>query len=159
MKPFDRVVVVLGGLAVLSVLAMVVTAGGYVQGTRTASNFVTELTGLALVDDTVPELSLTIRIENDSPLPVELEMMHFSIYLNGNFVASNYADFEKMSLDGFEEETMTFNIRLQPFYTRYIREAQEGAGFSWSIRGRAKLILPFRENEVWLNIAHRWVGS
>ena len=159
MKLADRVTALLGVLALLSVTAMVLTAGDYLRGTEAARDFVIEVSNLELTEEPSPEISVALRIQNRSPLTVELDRVHFSIYLNRNFVASNYGGFEKVTLAGLEEQTLDFDIPLQPFYLRYIEEAREQEEFSWVIRGRGKLILVFRESEIWLNISGRWKGT
>jgi hypothetical protein len=158
MKPVDTVATILGVLAAVSLAAIVVTAGNYLQGAEAAGSVSLELSELELREGNGAEVSLSLDVVNESPLAVELETLHFSLHLNGNFVASDYQGFEKVTLEGFNKKTLGFDISLQPFYLRYIEEAREGEGFAWSLRGRVKLLLPFRQKGVWLDIVDEWKG-
>ena len=74
-------------------------------------------------------------------------------------MGSNYEPFTAKTLTGLEEVAMRFRIPLQPFYMRHVERAREEENFSWSLRGSAKLVLPFREDVVWLNLRESWSGQ
>ena len=71
----------------------------------------------------------------------------------------NNEPFTAKNLEGFEKTTMRFIIPLQPFYLQHVRQAQEEENFAWLLRGMAKLILPFNEDAVWLDLRESWSGE
>lgn len=150
--------VLLAILALFSATSIVLIATNYREGMSAASNLRFELNDLEL-KEAEPEVAITFRLENASPLSMRLEQVHFSLYLNGDFVGSNYEPFSSRDVSGFEETELHFRIPLQPFYLQYVKQAREQERFSWSLRGNAKLILPFREDVVWLDLNESWSGE
>ena len=118
-----------------------------------------ELSSLELRDEDNPEVLIAFQARNGSPLKVELENLDFSLYLNGQFIGSNYTPFTKRTLDGFEEATMNFVIPIRPFFFQYVEQARQKEDFSWSVNGRAKLLLPPKEKGIWLDIREHWSGN
>lgn len=159
MNLVSKVTTILAILAVFSAGSIALSAINYTQGMSAASSVRLELSSLELRDEANPKVLIAFHIENGSPINIELEAFHFNLYLNGHFIGSNYVPFTKRILDGFEETTMDFVIPIRPFYLQYIEQARQEQGFSWFVRGRAKLLLPFREKEIWLNVREHWSGS
>jgi hypothetical protein len=151
--------ILLAILALVSAISIGLTATNYLEGMGAAGDLRFELSDLELKEGDAPEVVITFHLENQSPLEIELEKFHFSLYLNGEFVGSNYEPFTAKILTGLEEVVMRFRIPLQPFYIQHVERAREEKDFSWFLTGRAKLVLPFREDVVWLNLRESWSGE
>lgn len=152
-------IILLAILALLSAVSIAMTTTNYEEGIGAVGNLRFELSDLVLTEEDEPTVAISFYIENISPLAMRLESMHFSIFLNGEFMGSNYEPFTERALDGLEETTLHFRIPLQPFYLQYVKKAREEEKFSWSLRGSAKLVLPFRENVVMLTLRESWSGE
>ena len=146
-------------LALVSAVSIGLTTTSYLEGMGAAGSLSLELSDLQLKEGDEPEVAITFHLENHSLLNIELERFNFSVYLSGEFVGSNYEPFTAKTLEGLEKVVMRFRIPLKPFYIQYVERAQQENRFSWSISGRVKLVLPFREDVVWLNLRESWSGE
>ncbi|NLE76670.1 MAG: hypothetical protein GX605_07955 [Chloroflexi bacterium] len=143
---------ILGLLALLSVVSIGVTVANYIEGTQAASHIRLRLSDLRVHEGTAPQMTVTYEVSNNSALQFRLQDLHFSIYLNGNFMGSNYTPFYELVLGPNQTETMEFVIPLRPFYLQHLERARAEDKFSWYARGRFRLLLPYRDRELWLNI-------
>jgi LEA14-like dessication related protein len=158
MKPIDKIVIALAVLASFSAGSIALTAKNYVQGMRAARSVQVALSSLELHHQDTAEVLIRFHVKNESPFDIKLEAFTLNLYLNEDFIGSNYDPFTERNLNGFEETTIDFLIRVQPSYVPHITQAQQEESFSWSLRGRVKLLLPFRDKEVSLPISERWRG-
>ena len=152
-------IIALAILALLSAVSIALTATNYKEGMGAAKSLRLELSNLELLEEDEPKVVITFHLENQSPLSMRLETMHFSLYLNRNFVGSNYEPFTAKTLRGFEETAMRFVIPLRPFYLQHVQQAREEENFSWFLSGMAKLVLPFNEDVVWLDLRESLSGE
>lgn len=147
-------------LAVLSTGSIALSTKNYLQGISAARGVRLELSNLELRREDNSEVRITLHLDNRSSVNVQLDSFRFKLYLNGNFLGSNYYPLtERLFLDGFEETSVDFVVPLRPFYLQYIEQAGQKEDFSWLVRGEVRLLLlPFNENEIWLNIKEHWSG-
>jgi LEA14-like dessication related protein len=155
MKLVDIITGILAILALVSVGLGAWSLVNYQEGMEAIQSFQLDLTEVQLTADD-DEIQTTFRLSNNVPLDLVLSYFHFSLYLNGNFMGSNYTPLTDQALAGSAEEVVTFVIPLRPFYEQYIAEARAGEGFAWSIRGFVRLYLPRYEHEVTLNVREQW---
>ena len=153
-----KVTIALAIIAALSAGSIAFSAVNYMRGMNAISDVRLNLSNLKLIEEGESEIHIAFHMKNTSPINVRLETFHFSLYLNGQFVGSNYEPFTEIVLAGLEDITMDFIIPIQPFYQQFISQAHQTDGFSWSARGRAKLLLPFRDRVIWMNINEPWSG-
>ena len=158
MRLVNKVTIVLAILAAFSAGSIASSAMNYMQGMSATRNVQLELSSLELRDDGNPEVFITFHLENRSPINMKVKTFHFGLYLNENFIGSNYAPFAERNLAGFEETRMDFVIPVRPVFLQYIKRARQEEGFSWFVRGKAKLLLPFKGKEFWLNVREHWSG-
>ena len=91
MKPAGTVVpILLAILALVSAVSIGLTAANYSEGMGAAGSLSLELHDLQLKGGDEPEVAITFHLENHALLNIELERFNFSVYLNGEFVGSNY---------------------------------------------------------------------
>jgi hypothetical protein len=156
----EVVTVTLVIVAVLSAGSIALSTRNYLKGISAVSNVRLGLSNLELRDKDDSEVLITFRLENGSPINVQLEFSHLRLYLHDNFMGSTYyPSAEGLSLAGFEETTVDFVVPLRPFYLQYVEQARQREDFSWLVRGEVRLLLlPFRESEVWLGIEEHWSG-
>jgi hypothetical protein len=147
-------------VAVLSAGSIALSTRNYLEGISAASKVRLGLSDLELRDEDGSEVLVTFHLENGSPIDVQLEFFYLRLYLNDNFMASQYyPSADRLSLAGFEEMTVDFVVPLRPFYLQYIEQARQREDFSWLVRGEVRLLLsPFHESEVWLGIEEHWSG-
>lgn len=155
-KPADTIAIVFAVLAVLSAGLVALTASRYLRGMSAASGFRVCLSNLQLTEESGTEAVVTFRLKNASSISVRLEDFHFSLYLNGSFVGSCPGVFAERRLGGFEEAEMDVIVGVLPFYARYIEQARQKDRFAWSVRGEAKLVLPFGGEVIWLSVREHW---
>lgn len=146
-------------LVFLSAGSIAITAVNYRKAISAVNNVILELDRLELRTDGDPEIQITIRLANRSPLAIRLKDLHFGVYLNGDFLGSNYDSFAERTLNSSEETDLEFVIPLRPFYQGLIERAQQEEQFEWSLRGRASLQLPFGPHEYALQIREGWSGT
>lgn len=158
MKRVVIVTTVLAVLAMVSAVAIALSAQEYTRSMSAIRSFHLELSNLELRTEGSPEVQVAFRVTNDSPVNFDLEEFRFSLDLNGQFVGSNYVPYSKGTLESFGETTMDFVIPIQPQYQRYLEQAQESDSYAWFVSGRYKLVLPIREKEIWLDTKSRWDG-
>jgi hypothetical protein len=143
-------------VTLLSAVAIVITARNYRQGISAVRNVYLEISELALTTGDDPEIQVSFDLRNESPLDVKLRGIHFNIYLNGNFMGSNYAPLTERMLDGFEVAKLDFFIPVRPFYLQHIEQAEQRGEFKWFLRGRVDLELLENGHQFWLNIREQW---
>ena len=148
-------------LALLSVGALALTAVSYVQGTKAVGGLRFQVSALELHDEEDPEVLVTLQLQNGSPTDaIEVDVLDFSLYLNDNFVGSNYAPFSGITVRESEQTAMDFVIPIRPFYHQHIEQARQSESFAWSLRGQAKLVLPSsKDKEFWIAIRDQWSGD
>ena len=151
-----KVTAALAILAVFSAVSITLTAISYAQGVRTARGVQLELSNLELRDEGNPQVLMAFHIKNGSGTNIGLEACHLDLYLNGHFIGRKYAALSKTILGGFEETTIDFVIPISAHYLPFVELARQKEGFSWFVRGRAKLLLPFGEQEIWLYVREHW---
>ena len=88
------ITIVLAILALLSAVSIGLTATNHKEGMGAAKSLRLELSNLELLEEDEPKVVITFHLENQSPLRMRLETLHFSLYLNRNFVGSNYEPVE-----------------------------------------------------------------
>jgi LEA14-like dessication related protein len=145
-------------LAILALIAVglsVWSLVNYQEGVETLQSFQLDLTEVQISPDDT-EVRVALRLENDAPLDLLINHVHFSLYLNGNFMGSNYTPWVERELKGFQGEQVELIIPLRPFYMQYVEDARAGEGFAWSIRGFARIYLPRYDHEVNLNVRETW---
>ena len=153
-----KLVTVLAILALLSAGSIALSAANYIQGASAAGNVQLKLSSLRLLDEENAEVLIAFYLKNGSSLSVRLDEFHFSLYLNKHFMGTNTATLTKRTIGGFEETTMDFVIPIRPFFLQYIEQARKEEVFLWSVDGSAKVLLPFKEREIWLNVTEHWSG-
>ena len=146
-------------LVIFSAGSIYITARNYQSGTNAAANVELALHRLEYQNDGTPKIRITFRLNNTSPLGIQIEDVHFSTYLNGHFMGSNYDAFAERTLGGSEEVLLDFVIALRPFYLQHIEEARQEGEFEWFLRGQANLRLPFDQHKFALHIREAWSGS
>lgn len=151
--------VVLAFLAALSAVSIFVTAGTYTQAMAVVRALRLEVTGVEVADRGDPEVQVSFSLTNDAPVTIALDSFRFSLYLNEQFIGSNYEAFPKRELISKEEASLEFAIPIQSYYQKLLDQAEKNDLFSWSVKGRYRLILPFGEKTIWLNIEGGWSGS
>ncbi len=159
MNRIGKPVTILVILAVFSAGSIVLSATNYIRGASAAGNVQLKLSSLTLLYEENAEVLVTFHLKNGSPISIKLDELHFSLYLNKHFVGTNADTLTKRTIGGFGETTINFAIPIRPFFLQYIDQAREEETFSWSVDGSAKLLLPFKEREIWLNVTERWSGS
>jgi hypothetical protein len=155
MKLADQIT---GLLAILALVAVGLTVWGimnYQEGMNAVQSFQLDLTEVQLSEND-EEVRLAFRAANQAPIDITMSYFHFSLYLNGNFMGSNYTPFTGQELASFQEEQLEFIIPLRPFYAQYIEQARANDSFSWSIRGGTRVYLPPYDHEVNLNVRQSW---
>ncbi len=75
------------------------------------------------------------------------------------FMGSNYEPFPLRTVAGHQEQILGFVIPIDPFYRQFLDQAAENDEYAWSIKGRYKILLPFKEKAIWLDLSSRWNGS
>ena len=95
---------------------------------------------------------------NGSPVNLDLDAFRFSLYLNEQFMGSNYEPFPLRTVAGHQEQILGFVISIDPFYRQFLDQAAENDEYAWSIKGRYKILLPFKEKAIWLDLQSRWNG-
>ena len=153
-----RIVAVLAILALLSAGSIALSTTNYIRGTNAAGNVRLELSSLRLLEEELVTVLIAFHVRNGSPVSIRLEEFRFSLYLNRHFVGTNPEISTKTALGGFEETTLDFAVQIRPFFIQYIEQAREEGAFSWSANGTARVRLPFKEREIWLNVTERWSG-
>jgi hypothetical protein len=156
----EVVTVILVIVAVLSAGSIAISMRNYLQGISVVSDVRLGLSNLELRDEDGSEVLVTFHLENDSPVDVQLQFYYLRLYLNDNFMASQYySSAERLSLAGFEETTVDFVVPLRSFYLQYVEQARQSEDFSWLVRGEVRLLLSsFHESEVGLGIEEHWSG-
>ena len=152
-------IVLLVVLVLLSTISIFITASNYRKGIDAARAVVLDLSQLELRMGDEPEIHITFRLSNGSPLDIRLENVHFSAYLNGTFMGSNYEVFAAQSLEGSEETDLNFVIPLSAFYLQHVEQAQQKEKFEWFLRGEADLRLPYGTRKFLLRIREPWSGT
>lgn len=146
-------------LVVLSAGSIVITGMNYSEGTDAARKVKLELHDLQLRTGSKPEIEIVLRVSNGSSLDIKLEDLHFGVYLNGDFMGSNYDAFAGKVVAGSKKADLNFVIPLRPFYVQHIEQAQQQEEFEWFLRGQAHLYLPFNAHRLSLAIREGWTGA
>jgi len=154
-----KVTTALAILAVFSMASIAVTTMNYTQGVAAVRSVQLGTDKVELRDEGSPEVVVSFHLRNGSGISVRLEALDLYLYLNGHFMGTNYAPFAKIALDGFEETTMEFAMPITYLNRQFVERARQEEGFSWFVRGRAKLVLPYREREIWLYVREHWTES
>jgi len=147
-------------LAVLSAGSIVSTAIRSTQGVRAALGVELELSNLELRDGDNPEVVVTFRLENGSPVRIELEVFDVYLYIDSHYIGTSYLPFTTRSINGLEETTMDFVIPILPPHVQFTEQARQKDDFSWLVRGKAKVLFPsFKQQEVWLHVREYWTSE
>ncbi len=146
-------------LAAISSVSIVQTAADYNRAMDVVRAFRLELSDLDLVDEGEPEVQVGFRVVNGSPVNLDLDAFRFSLYLGEQFMGSNYEPFVLRTVAGGQEETMAFIIPVGPSYLQFLDQAEDSDGYAWSVKGRYKIVLPFKEKAIWLDLQSRWNDS
>jgi LEA14-like dessication related protein len=138
-------------VAALSVGSIALTFKNYAEGTRAAQSVHLELASVELKETGSPEVLVVFRLKNESSVGVRVDALHFNLYINGEYVGTS-GPFEQRALSGFEETALDLVIPTRPSFQQYIDQAREKEDFSWSVRGRYKLVLPYKDRAIWLDL-------
>ncbi len=60
-----------------------------------------------------------------SKLDIKLDILNFSLYLNGNFMGSNYDPFAQTTAKAFKVTAIDFVVPLQPSHLQHIKWARQ----------------------------------
>jgi LEA14-like dessication related protein len=143
--------------AALSAGSVVLTFKNYVEGTRAARSVHVELASVEVKETGSPEVLVVFRLKNDSSVGVTVDALHFNLYINGQYVGTGGPS-EQRALSGFEETALDLEIPTRPSFQQYIDQAREKEEFSWSVKGRYKLVLPYKDRVIWLDLVGYWSG-
>ena len=159
MKLARSVSIALALLAVLAAVLVGVSARNYIQAMGAIREFRLALSDLELRNEGSPQVQVVFRVVNDSPIDIELDSFLFGLYLDGQFVGSNYEPFSQGTVASFGEVILAFDIPIESNYHQYLEAAREKDSYPWSVSGRYKLTLLDWEKVIWLDIRSRWSGT
>jgi hypothetical protein len=156
----SRITVALVFLAVLSAGSIASTAIRSARGVGAVLGVELVLSNLELRDGDNPEVVVTFRLKNGSPVRIELEAFDVYLYLDSHYIGTSYHPFTTRSISGREETTMDFVIPILSPHVQFTEQARREEGFSWFVRGKAKVLFPsFKGQEVWLHVREYWTSE
>jgi hypothetical protein len=144
-------------LAIVSAALTVVTLYNYVEGLTAARQVALELSSLeATTAGPSPNVQVTFDLTNSSAMEMKVQEIHFSLYLNGEFIGSNYTPFDDALLQPYEQTQLTTVIPLRPLFLQRVEQGTEREMQNWFLRGTFRLYLPYREKDLWVNVRESW---
>lgn len=158
MRARDRVIAATFILAVASLVGIALTTGSYIQGMRSARGLRLMLSEVR-IDDPANRFTVVMHLQNRATVPLRLDDINLSFYVNGQYVGSNYQRFVARTVQPGEEPVLDFTVPLQPFYRQRLYEARATGRLSWEARGVARLLLPYRDRTLLVSIREQWSGN
>jgi hypothetical protein len=146
--------------ALFSAGSIVLSAQNYIQGISATKSVHLRLSNLALSEKDKTQVRITFHAVNRSDIDVQLDAFRFKLHLNDRFLGTHHFPLtRKLLLKSVDETSASFVLPIQSFYFQYIEQARQEKDFSWLVQGEVRLVLlPFNENEVWLDINEYWSG-
>ena len=148
-----------GGLLILTLLAIIsitITVVDFDRGMASMRALDLELTGVTVKSENPPDIEVTMQLQNTSSQSMTIDRVHFGLYLNGDFMGSNYEGWEPLTATGGMDQEVVFRIELRDFYQSRLDRARESGEYGWSIQGETVVLLPYRDKRISMRIAQSW---
>lgn len=163
---YAYVLLILMGLVAALVLGMDVS--NYVRSVKGARGLNLEITDLQVIDDENPRAHIRFRVQNDSPLDIEIERYRFELFLDRERISGSYSmylgtDPDAVDTDARRESTninqvltsgqgrdLEFTLYIYPTQMKIVRQAQRAGSMSWRASAEFTTMLPYsrQENEI-----------
>ena len=163
---YAYILLILMGLVAALVLGRDVS--NYIRSVKGARGLNLEITGLQVIDDDNPRAHIRFRVQNDSPLEIEIERYRFELFLNGERVSGSYsmylgADPDAVDVDARRASAnisqvltpgqgldLDFTLYIYPTQMEIVRQAQRAGSMSWRASAKFTTMLPYsrQENEI-----------
>ncbi len=142
----------------------------YVRSTKGARGLNLEITDLQLIDDENPRAHVRFRVQNDSPLEIDIDRYRFEFFLNGERISGSFsmylgtdpdgvdldARWESLSINqvlspgqGFDLE---FTMYIYPTQLEIVRQAQRAGSMSWRASAEFTTMLPYSREENFIEL-------
>jgi len=146
-------------MALVSLFALVTDVSNYVAAIESARGLRLEIASLEVIDDDNPRAVIRFRVQNDSPLEVELERYFFDLYLNKELIGTSYSMYSgtdpnvsraarqqaqsiKQFLGPRQYLMLEFTVYIYSAQMDIVRRVQRSGSMSWHVMTNFTAYLP-----------------
>ena len=160
---YAYVLLILMGLVAALVLGTDVS--NYIRSVKGARGLNLEITGLQVIDDDNPRAYIRFRVQNDSPLDIDIDRYRFELFLNGERISGSFSmylgtDPDAVDVDARWESLninqilspgqgldLEFTLYIYPTQMEIVRQAQRSGSMSWLASAKFTTMLPYSRQE------------
>jgi hypothetical protein len=160
---FAYILLILMGMAAALMLGRDVF--NYIRAVKGARGLNLAIIDLQVIDDENPRAHVRLRVQNESPLDMDIRRYRFELFLNGERISGSYSTYLGTDPDAVDtvarrestniEQVLAPDQGLDLEFTLYIystqmeivRQAQRVGSMSWYASARFTTMLPYSREE------------
>jgi len=165
-RPVQRyayVLLILMGMAAALMLGRDVF--NYIRAVKGARGLNLAITDLQIVDDENPRAHVRLRVQNESPLELDIRRYRFELFLNGERISGSYSTYLGTDPDAVDtvarrESTnieqvlapdqgldLEFTLYIYPTQMEIVRQARRSGPMFWRASAEFTTMLPYSRQE------------
>ncbi len=157
-------------MALAATFALGTDVSNYIRSVKGARGLNLEITDLQVIDDENPRAHIRFRVQNGSPLEIEIERYRFELFLNGERISGSFSMYLGTDPDGVDVDArweslsinqiltpgqgldLEFTMYIYPTQMEIVRQAQRAGSMTWRASAEFTTMLPYSREENFIKL-------